>query len=397
LLKERREAYESAAITVDTDDAGAADVVERVVRAREGKGGAVSRRPQRMPATAMPRTLEVSLGERSYPIVIGMETLSAAGGEIARRTGATGAVVVTEPGIGRRYAGPLLRSLREAGLRARRIDVPSGDATKNLRQAARLYEAFLDRGVDRGTAIVALGGGMVGDLAGFAAASFLRGLPFVQVPTTLLAMVDSSVGGKVGVNLPRGKNLVGAFHQPQLVWIDAATLRSLPVRQRAAGFAEVMSLLVPALERACAIKAGVVSRDERESGERMLLNLGHTLAHAVEALTRYRKVLHGEAVAMGMVYAARRSESLGFAPPGTAERITALVERSGLPVELPDFPRKAYLSAVRVDKKRRDSRIRYIVLREIGRAEAVPLTPAEIFPARRRGEAAARPRRRARR
>jgi 3-dehydroquinate synthase len=423
LLKERREAYESAAITVDTDDAGAADVVERVVRALEGKGGAVSRRPRRTPATAMPRTLEVSLGERSYPIVIGMETLSAAGGEIARRTGATGAVVVTEPGIGRRYAGPLLRSLREAGLRARRIDVPSGDATKNLRQAARLYEAFLDRGVDRGTAIVALGGGMVGDLAGFAAASFLRGLPFVQVPTTLLAMVDSSVGGKVGVNLPRGKNLVGAFHQPQLVWIDAATLRSLPVRQRAAGFAEVIkaaaiqdadffarlerdaegvlgldpSLLVPALERACAIKAGVVSRDERESGERMLLNLGHTLAHAVEALTRYRKVLHGEAVAMGMVYAARRSESLGFAPPGTAERITALVERSGLPVELPDFPRKAYLSAVRVDKKRRDSRIRYIVLREIGRAEAVPLTPAEIFPARRRGEAAARPRRRARR
>jgi 3-dehydroquinate synthase len=403
LLKERREAYESAAITVDTDDAGAADVVERVVRALEGKGGAVSRRPRRTPATAMPRTLEVSLGERSYPIVIGMETLSAAGGEIARRTGATGAVVVTEPGIGRRYAGPLLRSLREAGLRARRIDVPSGDATKNLRQAARLYEAFLDRGVDRGTAIVALGGGMVGDLAGFAAASFLRGLPFVQVPTTLLAMVDSSVGGKVGVNLPRGKNLVGAFHQPQLVWIDAATLRSLPVRQRAAGFAEVIkaaaiqdadffarlerdaegvlgldpSLLVPALERACAIKAGVVSRDERESGERMLLNLGHTLAHAVEAL--------------------RRSESLGFAPPGTAERITALVERSGLPVELPDFPRKAYLSAVRVDKKRRDSRIRYIVLREIGRAEAVPLTPAEIFPARRRGEAAARPRRRARR
>ncbi len=423
LLEGRREAYESAAITVDTDDAGAADVVERILRALEGKGGGVSRRPRRTPLAATPRTLEVSLGERSYPIVIGMETLSAAGGEIARRTGATGAVVVTEAGIGRRYAGPLLRSLREAGLRARRIDVPSGDATKNLRQVARLYDAFLDRGVDRGTAIVALGGGMVGDLAGFAAASFLRGLPFVQVPTTLLAMVDSSVGGKVGVNLPRGKNLVGAFHQPKLVWIDAATLRSLPVRQRAAGFAEVIkvaairdaeffarlerdakgilgldpSLLLPTLERACAIKAGVVSRDERESGERMLLNLGHTLAHAIETLTRYRKVLHGEAVAMGMVYAARRSESLGFAPPGTAERIIALVERSGLPAELPDFPRKAYLSAIRVDKKRRGTRIRYIVLREIGRAEGVPLTPAEILPARPRGETAAKPRRRARR
>ena len=140
-----------------------------------------------------------------------------------------------------------------------------------------------------------------------------------------------------------------------------------------------------------------MSRDERESGERMLLNLGHTLAHAIETLTRYRKVLHGEAVAMGMVYAARRSESLGFAPPGTAERMIALVERSGLPAELPDFPRKAYLSAIRVDKKRRGSRIRYIVLREIGRAEGVTLTPAEILPARPRGEMAAKPRRRARR
>jgi len=423
LLEERREAYESARITVDTDDLAAGDVAERVVDALEGASVGVSGRTARAREAGYSRRLEVALAERSYPIEIGVGTLSAAGSEIARRTGASRAVVVTEARIGRRYAGPLMRSLREAGVRAQRVDVPSGDATKNLRQVARLYEAFLDRGVDRGTAIVALGGGMVGDLAGFAAASFLRGLPFVQVPTTLLAMVDSSVGGKVGVNLPRGKNVVGAFHQPKLVWIDVATLHSLPARERAAGFAEVIkaaaiadpdfferlerdvegvlgldpSLLVPVVERACAIKAGVVSRDEQESGERMLLNLGHTLGHAVETLTRYRKVLHGEAVAMGMVYAARRSESLGLAPAGTAERIADLVERSGLPVELPDFPRRAYLSAMRVDKKRRDSRIRYIVLREIGRAEAVPLTPAEILPARPRGRTAAKPRKRRRR
>ena len=363
------------------------------------------------------RTLVLDLGERSYPIEIGVGNLGGAGEAISRHTGASHAVVITEPGIGRRYAGTLMRSLREAGVRVHRIDIPAGDASKNLRRLAQLYEAFLDRGVDRSTVIVALGGGVVGDLAGFAAASFLRGLPFVQVPTTLLAMVDASVGGKVGVNLARGKNLVGAFHQPKLVWIDAATLRSLPARDRAAGFAEVIKTaaiwdqeffarlerdaedvlnlvperLVPVLERTCAIKAEVVSRDERESGLRMLLNFGHTLAHAIETLTRYRKVLHGEAVAMGMVYAAERSESLDLAPAGTAERLRALVERAGLPTDLPAFPRRAYLSALRVDKKRRDRQIGYIALRSIGQAEVVSMTPEEIYPARGRRPALRRP------
>lgn len=412
LLEERRESYELARIKIDTDDAAVDDVVERVAAAlAPGRFGAGSEGPgagREVEPRVNRRTLRLDLGERSYPIEIGVGTLGHAGEAIFRHTGARHAVVITEPGIGRRYAGTLMRSLREAGVRVHRIDVPAGDASKNLRQLERLYEAFLDRGVDRGSVIVALGGGMVGDLAGFAAASFLRGLSFVQVPTTLLAMVDASVGGKVGVNLPRGKNLVGAFHQPKLVWIDAATLRSLPARDRAAGFAEVIKTaaiwdeeffarlerdaeeilklaptrLVPVLERTCAIKAEVVSRDERESGLRMLLNFGHTLAHAIETLTRYRKVLHGEAVAMGMVYAAERSESLGLAPAGTAERLRALIERAGLPTELPPFPRRAYLSALRVDKKRRDQQIRYIALRGIGRAEVVSLTPEVIFPAR---------------
>jgi len=348
------------------------------------------------------------LAERSYPVRLGQGTLAEVGAAVARQTGAKRAAVVTVPGVGKRYAGRVLRSLRAAGLRATRIDVPDGDASKNLAQLGRLYEAFLDAGLDRSSVVVALGGGMVGDLAGFAAASYLRGIPFVQVPTTVLAMVDASIGGKVAVNLARGKNLVGAFHQPRLVWIDTAVLASLPRRERAAGFAEVVKAgalwdaaffarierdaealleldarrLLPVLARACAIKAEIVARDERESGLRMLLNLGHTLGHAVEALARYRGVLHGEAVSMGMVHAGRLSEALGMAPAGTAERLSTLLGRFGLPTELPRrHSREAYLAALRVDKKSRDSQIRYIALREIGRAEAVSLTPARILPA----------------
>jgi 3-dehydroquinate synthase len=354
------------------------------------------------------RTVSVDLGERSYPIEIGVGILGNAGAAIAARTGAQRAVVVTEPDIGRRYAGALLRSLRGAGLRADRIDVRRGEKYKSLREAGRIYEGLVKLGADRSTAIVALGGGKVGDLAGFVAATFLRGVPFVQVPTTVLAMVDSGVGGKVAVNLPQGKNLAGAFHQPRLVWIDAATLESLPMRERAAGMAEIVKAgaildadffarlerdalralalepeaLLPVLERACAIKAEVVAKDERETGLRMLLNLGHTLGHAIEALKGYRGMLHGEAVAIGMAYAALRSEELGLAPAGTALRLRELLARCSLPTDLPPFSRGAYLGALRVDKKRKDGRIRYVVLRAIGKADTVPLTPAEILPAR---------------
>jgi 3-dehydroquinate synthase len=356
-------------------------------------------------------SLAVELGERTYPVRIGSANLGAAGPEVARRTGASLAVVVTVPGVARRYAPTLERSLRSAGLRVRRILVPDGDRSKRLAMVERLYGRLLAFGADRATALVALGGGMVGDLAGFTAATFLRGVPFVQVPTTLLAMVDASVGGKVGVNLPQGKNLVGAFHQPRLVWIDVATLRSLPRRELAAGFAEMVKAaaifdeaffarlerdaealarldphrLVPALRRAIAIKAEIVARDEREAGVRTLLNLGHTLGHAIETLGGYRRVLHGEAVAMGMVYAARRSEELRRAPPGTATRLEALLRRFGLPTEPPGFSRGAYLAALGVDKKRRDGRIRYVVLRGIGRAETLPLRPAGILPPGRLG------------
>jgi 3-dehydroquinate synthase len=354
----------------------------------------------------MTRRVEVALGERSYPIEIGLGTLDQLGAAVKRSVAPTHAFLITTPPVGRRWAGRALASLRAAGLVARRFDVPDGERSKSLAQAARLYDALLGAGADRGSVVVALGGGVVGDLAGFVAATLLRGIPVVQVPTSLLAMVDSSVGGKTGVNVARGKNLVGAFHQPRLVWIDAATLGTLPLRQRCAGLAELvkhaaildaglfgeleaegerllgaeLERFLPLLERSCAIKAEVVARDEREAGLRMLLNFGHTLGHAVESLARYRGVLHGEAVAMGMAFAARRSEALGLAPAGTSERLVALLARLGLPTGLPHHPRRAYLAALSVDKKRRDARIHFVALRGIGRAECVPLLPSEIYP-----------------
>jgi 3-dehydroquinate synthase len=352
------------------------------------------------------RSVRVDLGERSYPIRIGSGTLASAGSAIARSSAARHAVIVTVPGVGRRYGPTLRQSLADAGMRVSRITVPDGDATKNLDQLKRLYDELLRCRADRHSVLVALGGGMVGDLAGFAAASYLRGIQFVQVPTTVLAMVDSSIGGKVGVNLPQGKNLVGAFHQPRLVWIDIDVLHSLPKRQRACGLAEAFkkaaiwdaaffarferdaerllelepARLIPVIQGACRIKAEIVARDEREGDLRMLLNFGHTLGHAVEKLTGYAKVLHGEAITMGMVAAARRSEALGLSPPGTAGRIGSLAARLGLPTELPRFPRSAYISVLRVDKKMRDARIQYVVPRGIGSGEVVRLTPEEIAP-----------------
>jgi 3-dehydroquinate synthase len=360
-----------------------------------------------------PQTLRVELGARSYPIVIGHGTLGQLGAAVKARTAASKAFLITVPPVARRWAAPAQRSLRAAGLAVERFVIPDGERSKSLQQAEKLYDALLAAGADRGSVLIALGGGVVGDLAGFVAATLLRGVAFVQVPTTLLAMIDSSVGGKTGVNVKRGKNLVGAFHQPSLVWIDAATLKSLPRRELLAGLAEGVKhaairdarlfallerelerlieldpeILLPFLARNCAIKAEVVSRDEREAGERMLLNFGHTLGHAVEALSRYKGVLHGEAVAIGMSFAARRSEELGLATPGSAVRLVALLARAGLPTELPHFSRRAYLAAISSDKKRRDARIRFVALRAIGRAETVPLLASEILPEEERARA----------
>jgi 3-dehydroquinate synthase len=351
-------------------------------------------------------TVNVELAERSYPIRIGHGTLGELGAAVKQQTNASRAFVITVPPVAKRWAPAAERALAAAGLRVKRFVIPDGERSKSLRQAERLYDALLAAEADRSSVLIALGGGVVGDLTGFVAATLLRGVAFVQVPTTLLAMIDSSVGGKTGVNVKRGKNLVGAFHQPRLVWIDAATLKTLPRRELLAGLAEGVkhaairdaklfawlereleqllalepAIVLPFLARNCAIKAGVVSRDEREAGERMLLNFGHTLGHAIEALSKYKGVLHGEAVAMGMAFAARRSEELGLTAPGSSVRLVALLARAGLPTELPPFPRRAYLDAISADKKKKDERIRFVALRAIGLAETVSLLPEEILP-----------------
>ncbi len=352
------------------------------------------------------RSVPVALAERSYEVEIGRDWLETIGRRIVDRVGSDHFALVTVPPVARRYAPLLTRGLKAKGARVDRIVVPDGDATKNLAELGKLYDHFLDSGLDRQSAVITLGGGVAGDLGGFAAATYLRGIAFVQVPTTVLAMVDASIGGKTGVNLPRGKNLVGAFHQPGGVYLDVATLRSLPARQRSAGMAELIKaaviwdaaffewleprveafleldprVVIPALERACAIKAEVVARDEREGGLRRLLNFGHTLAHAIEAHANFRGILHGEAVAIGMVFAAERSEALGFAPDGTRSRIEAVLERAGLPTRPPNRPRRAYLSAVAVDKKKEGGRIHFVVSRGIGRADTALLAPGEILP-----------------
>lgn len=352
------------------------------------------------------RSVSVDLGERSYDVELGFDWLETIGRRIATRISSDRIALITVPSVARRYAPMLTRGLQSKGARVTRIVVPDGDATKNLSQLGKLYDRFLELGFDRQSAIVTLGGGVVGDLGGFAAATFLRGIPFVQVPTTVLAMVDASIGGKTGVNLPQGKNLVGAFHQPCGVFLDTATLESLPRRQRSAGLAELIkaaaiwdldlfeqlesriedfldldqAFVLSTLERACAIKAEVVARDEREGGLRRLLNFGHTLAHAIEAHARYRGILHGEAVAIGMVFAAQRSEAMGFAPAGTCDRLTALIERAELPTRIPDRPRRAYLTAIRVDKKKEGGKIHFVVSKGIGSAGTTLIDPSELIP-----------------
>ncbi|MCB9722928.1 MAG: 3-dehydroquinate synthase [Spirochaetaceae bacterium] len=436
LLAERRPWYEAADHRVDAD-AGVDEVVDRIVAAlrrdsgsgngarrsmsesgarapkraaRTGsKGAPASARPSKRSAKGEGRVharVPVALADRSYAIELGQDWLTTIGRRIGDLLACERIALVTVPTVARRYAPRLSKGLTASGARVGRIVVPDGDATKNPRELARLWDRFLDLGLDRHSAVVTLGGGVVGDLGGFAAATFLRGIPFVQVPTTVLAMVDASIGGKTGINLARGKNLVGAFHQPRGVFIDIDTLRSLPRRERAAGAAELIkaaaiwdaelfawleseieafldlepSVVLHALERGCAIKAEVVARDEREGGLRRLLNFGHTLAHAIETHARYRGILHGEAVSIGMVFAAERSEALGLSPAGTRDRLAALLERAGLPTRAPDRPRRAYLSAIAVDKKKQGGNIHFVVLKGIGNAGTVSLSPREILP-----------------
>ena len=351
------------------------------------------------------KTLTVQLGDRSYPIHIGPGLLGA-GDRIAETLPAPRAVVVTNEVVGPLYEAPLSTGLEGAGVEVLgSLRLPDGEQYKTLATLERVYDWLIGAGADRQTAVVALGGGVIGDLAGFAAATYQRGVPYVQVPTTLLAQVDAAVGGKTAVNHPRGKNMIGAFYQPRAVIADTDTLATLPDRELLAGLAEVVKYglirdpaffeyleghwagivgrepeaLAEAVYRSCRNKAEVVAADEREGGLRALLNLGHTFGHAIETGTGYSAWLHGEAVAVGMVMAAEASHRLGLLPGEALTRIRTLLDRTGLPVAGPeDLPAEAYLEHMGLDKKVAGGRIRYVLLEDIGRAFVTDEVPEEV-------------------
>lgn len=348
------------------------------------------------------RTLNLALGERSYPILIGRDMLDDPS-LIVPRLSQPRVAIVTNDIVGPLYLERLYRALTGAGVQVASVVVPDGEMHKDWQTLNRIFDALLRDRCERSTTLIALGGGVVGDMGGFAAATYQRGMPFVQVPTTLLSQVDSSVGGKTGINHPLGKNMIGAFHQPRLVLADVATLDTLPERELKAGLAEVIKYglirdaaffawlernierllardpeaLAYAIERSCANKAEVVALDETEQGERALLNLGHTFGHAIEAGMGYGTWLHGEAVAAGTMMAAALSRRIGWLSDEDVLRIRSVLERAGLPVRGPVLAADRYLDLMASDKKVEGGRSRLILLRAIGSAVMHAETPAE--------------------
>ena len=352
------------------------------------------------------QSLTVNLGDRSYPIHVGVGLLERSG-ELLRQAGLRGKVaVVTNPTVAQLYLDSLNEALRSADFAVVPILVADGEEHKNLKSLATIYDRLVAERLERKSCILALGGGVIGDLAGFAAATYLRGVPYVQVPTTLLAQVDSSVGGKTAVNHENGKNLIGAFYQPRLVLVDIAVLRSLPRRELIAGLAEVIkygiiedaalfSLLEQSVDKiislneemltrivvtSCSIKARVVEADEREDDYRAVLNFGHTIGHALEAATGYRKFLHGEAVGVGMVKATALSVNQRFCDAASLKRVTALVQKAGLPVEIPpEVAPQSLIQAMEIDKKVAGGKIKFIMCEGIGKTRFHWLAADEIL------------------
>lgn len=340
----------------------------------------------------------VNLRDRGYPIYIGAEILPKIG-ELSLRFSLSGrGALITNPVVGPLYSQQVISSFERAGITLTCLEIPDGEEYKSLQVAGQLYDRLLPLGLDRRSAIVALGGGVIGDLAGFVGATFMRGLPLIQVPTSLLAQVDSSVGGKVGVNLARAKNMVGAFYQPCLVVSDVSLLRTLPLRELKAGMAEVVkygvigdtaffewlegnvpailerteALMAHIVKTSCRIKASVVERDERDEGIRAILNFGHTVGHALETATGYSQVSHGEAVAIGMVAAARISYRMGLCSEDVPIRLQRLLERIGLPTTLPVDPDNI-VKTIGYDKKLRDKVNYFVLTKDLGTVTVAPV------------------------
>jgi 3-dehydroquinate synthase len=354
------------------------------------------------------RTVSAQLGNRSYAIKIAASLLQTLGAEGARLKLGERCAIITDRNAGKYFARTVFNSLLRAGFSPFLITVAAGETAKSLRTVEKCYDQLAAHRLERKSFIIALGGGVVGDLAGFVAATYLRGIPFVQLPTTLLAQVDSSVGGKTGVNLRAGKNLVGAFYQPRLVLCDLGTLKTLPEREFRAGLAEVIKYgiiydarlfaqlerelprilrreekaLAPVIARCCEIKAEVVSQDETESGLRAILNFGHTIGHAIENSFGYGKLLHGEAISIGQVVEAKISEKILGLPQADAERIENLFRQASLPlhITLSAAQRRKFFAAMHLDKKAKDGEVRFVLARKIGTVEfgqRVPLGTIE--------------------
>lgn len=337
--------------------------------------------------------VSVELGERSYTIFIDSGILPELGERLGRFEFSTSLAIISNPTVFSLYGGVLTDSLERSGFSVSTITIPDGEEYKDLLWAYSVYSELLRQRLDRKSALVALGGGVIGDMAGFIASTYMRGISFVQVPTTLLAQVDSSVGGKTGVNHPLGKNMIGTFYQPRLVWTDVSTLKTLPEREVLAGIAEIIKYgviwdaglfkflednrdtilnldsgaLKFIIKRSCEIKAEIVSKDETETGLRAILNYGHTIGHALETATGYTEYLHGEAVAAGMVLEARLAVLLGLLDHRDAERIISLIASYGLPVEMPSgLDNSRILSSMQLDKKTIEGRLKFILPEKIG-------------------------------
>jgi len=349
-------------------------------------------------------TLTVDLGSRSYKIFIEEQLLDKAGSSIDSLLATRRAAIITNTTIAPLYAGRLATALTASGFETSIIELPDGEQFKTLDRIHGMYSEMLAAGLDRQSVLIALGGGVVGDMTGFAAATFMRGIDFIQIPTTLLAQVDSSVGGKTGVNLTEGKNLIGSFHQPRIVLIDPQVLTTLDIRELQSGTSEViktaiirdasffefleqniqgiatcdMAVLQHIIATCCRTKAAIISEDETEQGIRAFLNFGHTIGHAIETLTRYETYTHGEAVAIGMAAISHLSSKLGFCSLNDANRIVALIQRAGLPTTLPSFSPEDYCAAILKDKKKTADIIKIVFLKQIGEVFLREISAAQL-------------------
>lgn len=350
------------------------------------------------------KTLTVDLGNRSYPIHIGTDLIDQAVLFSACEK-ASSVYIVTNTTVAPLYAQRLTLTIEKLGKSVRTIVLPDGESYKDWQHLQLIFDALLNHGADRQTMLIALGGGVIGDMTGFAAASFMRGIRFIQVPTTLLAQVDSSVGGKTGINHPLGKNMIGAFHQPVAVIADLGTLKTLPQRELSAGLAEVVKhgaiadenflswietnakqlltcdpeAMAHAVLRSCEIKSAVVSADEREGGIRAILNFGHTFGHAIEAGMGYGAWLHGEAVGCGMAMAADLSCRLQRISQAERDRLIQIIQAMDLPVQAPKFGVERYMELMQVDKKTEGGQIRYVVLEKIGKAQIQTVAEEKVI------------------